>query len=93
MRIQMWRAALVATLALASPALVSGQVADDVRDTATEQGRNAKKTARDLKPGDKTAEDRKEDAKDTAVAKKAKTKKKARHIKNKAKAKVQDATH
>jgi hypothetical protein len=86
---QLWTAALVAAIGIAAPVTGRSQVADDARDTATEQGRNAKKAARDLKPGDKTAADRAADAKDTATAKKAKHRKEARAKKNRAK----DALH
>lgn len=80
-------------LGLAAPGLaVADDTTKDMKDTATEAGANAKKTARDLKPGDKTAGDRVDDAKDTATATKAKAKKKARHAKKKAKAEAHEAT-
>ena len=86
---RLWTAALVAAIGLAAPTVGRSAAGDDAKDTATEQGYNAKKKARDLKPGDKTAEDRKDDAKDTGKAMKAKTKKKSRQAANKTK----DAAH
>ncbi len=74
-------------LALAAPAL-----GNDASDTMTEKKADVRKSARDLKPGEKTASDRAEDAKDTARASAAKGRKQARKGKRKAKKTVHDAT-
>lgn len=82
------RLALLAAVGFAAPALAG----NDVSDTATETGAKVRKTARDMKPGDKTAEDHVNDAKDTAKEKKAQGRKKARHAKKRAKHEVHEAT-
>lgn len=79
-------------LGLVAPALAESDTSKDAKDTASETGANVRKGARDLKPGDKTAEDRVNDAKDTATAKKAKSKKKARHAKRRAQQKAEEVT-
>jgi hypothetical protein len=88
-----WAVVVVTGLAFAAPAFAANDTTADAKDTATETKANVKKGARDLKPGEKTAEDRKEDAKDTASATSAKTKKKARAAKRKTKKAAHDATH
>jgi hypothetical protein len=79
--------ALVAGLGLAAPAMAS-----DASDTATEKKAQARKKARSLKPGEKSLDDRTEDAKDTARETGAKAKKSARKAGHKAKKDVHDAT-
>jgi hypothetical protein len=78
--------ALGLALALVAPA------AGDAEDTVTEKKAQAKKKARDLKPGHKTAGDHVDDASDTAKEAVAKTKKGARKAGRKVKEEAHDAT-
>lgn len=63
-------------LAIAAPSFAADT--QDMKDTATEKKAQTKKKARAAKPGDKTANDKMEDAKDTTKETTAKAKKKGR---------------
>ena len=80
--------ALLTALGFAVPA-----VAGDAMDPAEETGAKIRKGARDLKPGEKSADDRMDDAKDTAKEKRAQARKKARKAKHRVQQKAHDATH
>ncbi len=80
--------AVVLAVGLAAPSFA----ASDMSDTITEKKSDAKRKARDLKPGDKTAGDHVDDAKDATVGAAAKTRKGARKAGRKVKHEVNEAT-
>ena len=87
MKTMMRALALATALGFAAPALAS-----DSSDTVTEKKAHARKKARDLKPGDKSFDDRTEDAKDTARETTAKARKGARRTGRKVKHDAHEAT-
>ncbi len=87
MKTTMKALALGLALGLAAPAF-----AGDTQDTVTEKKANARKTVRDLKPGDKTLSDHAEDASDTVKSGVAKSKKSVRKGARKVKHETHEAT-